>query len=78
MNKATFDELTKFAQNIVDSTPKDQLEDEWIAFNDEIDVNIWWEEDEPIRATAYPITFDSDGYATTHTDQEFCDIPLAT
>ena len=76
MDETTYNNLIKFTQNIVDSTPKVALEDDWFQFNDAIDVNIWWEEDGPIRATAYPITFDSDGYATTHTDQEFCEIPL--
>ena len=46
MTKATFKKLTKFAQDIVDSTPKEHLEDEWFEFdtgNEILDINIWME-----------------------------------
>jgi len=93
MNKATFGNLTKFAQNIVDSKPKDQLEDYWIEFdtgNEILDINIWWDEDVPIRAVAFPTRELPDGYRTTVCggvewqlpvretiiDQVFCDIPV--
>ena len=76
MDKPTFDKVTKFAQDIVDSTPREGLEDEWVEFSNEIDVNIWWEEGESIRATAYPILITSDGYATTNVDQIYCSIPI--
>ena len=76
MDKPTFAKLTKFAQDIVDSTPREELEDEWFEFSNEIDVNIWWEEGEPIRATSYPILITSDGYATTNIDQIYCNIPI--
>ena len=43
-----------FAQSIIDSTPKEDLEDHWVEFSDTVDINIWHDES-PIYATAYPI-----------------------
>ena len=74
MDKQTFDNLTKFTQDIVDSLPRVELEDNWFQFNDQIDVNIWWEEDNAIKATAYPIKTDKRGFLYTDISQEFCEI----
>ena len=76
MDKSTYDNLIKFTQGVVDSKPRSALEDEWIAFNDEIDVNIWWEEDGPIRATAYPIRADEKGYRYTDTSHAFATLDV--
>ena len=78
MNKATFDKLTKFAQDIVDSTPREGLEDEWVEYDagDEIfDVNIWFE-DGPIMATVYPTRTLPNGHRETISDQTFCSLPI--
>ena len=77
MNKATFDKLTKFTQNIVDSIPREELEDNWFQFNNQIDVNVWWEEDSAIKATAYPIKTDKRGFLYTDIAQEFCMVPVS-
>ena len=79
MDKTTFDKLTKFAQDIVDSTPEDfRMEDEWFEYDtgDEIfDVNIWFE-DGPIRATVSPTRTLPNGYRETVCDQTFCSLPI--
>jgi hypothetical protein len=61
------DAATKFAQLIIDSTPRDQLSDYWVQFNDTFDINIWFDES-PIYATLYPIRVDKEGnkYTDTH------------
>ena len=79
MNKATFDELTKFAQAVVDSTPEDfRMEDEWFEYDagdETFDINIWFE-DGPIRATAYPTRLLPNGNRETVCDQVFCSLPI--
>ena len=77
MDKPTFDKLTKFAQNIVDSTPREGLEDEWVEYeagDDIFDVNIWFE-DGPVRATAYPTRILPNGYRET-IGTIYCNIPI--
>ena len=76
MDETTYNNLIKFTQNIVDSTPKVALEDDWFQFNDAIDVNIWWEEDGPIRATAYQIRADEKGYRYTDTSHVFATLDV--
>mgnify|MGYP003143925980 CR=1 FL=1 len=76
MDKTTRDNLIKFTQGIVASTPRNELEDEWVTFSEDIDVNIWWEEDGPIRATAYPIKRDSHGFKYTDISNKFFSVPI--
>ena len=67
LNKAT-----EFAQSIIDSTPKEQLEDHWTEFSDTVDINIWFDGNirgGHIHATAYPIRIDEHGYKYTDTAQ---------
>ena len=54
MTKEEYVKATEFAQSIIDSTPREDLEDHWVEFSDDIDINIWFDES-PIYATAYPI-----------------------
>ena len=54
MTKEEYTKATEFAQSIIDSTPREDLEDHWVEFSDDIDINIWFDES-PIYATAYPI-----------------------
>ena len=79
MNKQTFDELTKFAQAIVDSTPEDfRMEDEWFEYDagdETFDINIWFE-DGPIMATVYPTRTLPNGHRETISDQTFCSLPI--
>jgi len=78
MDQITFEKLTKFAQDIVDSGTMVNNDDWWEEFdtgNEILDVNIWLE-DGPIRATAYPTRTLPTGYRETVTDQVFCSLPI--
>ena len=70
MTKEEYIKATEFAQSIIDSTSRDQLEDHWAEFSDTIDINIWFDES-PIYATAYPIRVGEDGYKYTDTSHVF-------
>ena len=58
----------EFAQSIINSKPRKDLEDYWVEFSDTIDINIWFDES-PIYATAYPIKIDDSGHKYTDTTQ---------
>jgi len=70
MTEEDYIKATEFAQGVVDSTPKANLEDHWVQFSDTIDINIWHDYS-PIYATAYPIRTDEDGNRYTDT-QVYC------
>jgi len=71
MTKDEYLQATKFAQSIVDSTPKEDLEDHWVEFSDTVDINIWHDYS-PIYATAYPIRIDEDGHRYTDINHVHC------
>ena len=70
MTREEFTKATEFAQSVINSNPRDQLEDHWVEFSDTIDINIWFDES-PIYATAYPIRVDENGYKYTDTSHVF-------
>jgi len=75
MTREEYTEATEFAQSIIDSTPRDQLEDHWAEFSDSIDINIWFD-DSPIYATAYPIRVDKNGNRYTDTSHVFATLKV--
>ena len=75
MTKEDFIKATEFAQSVIDSTPRKDLEDHWVEFSDDIDINIWFDES-PIYATAYPIRVGEDGYKYTDTSHVFATLKV--
>ena len=75
MTKEDFIKATEFAQSVIDSTPREDLEDHWVEFSDDIDINIWFDES-PIYATAYPIRVGEDGYKYTDTSHVFASLKV--
>lgn len=76
MTPRQFFQATQFAQEIINKTPRDQLEDDWHEFSDDIDINIYWIEDGPITAVAYPIRVDEYGFSRTWVDEEHTYLPV--
>ena len=75
MTPRQFFQATQFAQEIINKTPRDQLEDDWHEFSDDIDINIYWIEDGPITAVAYPIRVGDDGLRWTDVTREHTCLP---
>ena len=76
MTPKQFFQATQFAQDIINKTPRDQLEDDWHEFSDDIDINIYWIEDGPITAVAYPIRVDEYGFSRTDVTREHTYLPI--
>ena len=76
MTPRQFFQATQFAQEIINKTPRDQLEDDWHEFSDDIDINIYWIEDGPITAVAYPIRVDDYGFSRTWVDEAHTYLPV--
>tara|TARA_Y100000361_G_C10856638_1_gene187156 strand:+ start:11 stop:427 length:417 start_codon:yes stop_codon:yes gene_type:complete len=76
MTPKQFFQATQFAQDIINKTPRDQLEDDWHEFSDDIDINIYWIEDGPITAVAYPIRVDEYGFSRTDVTREHTYLPV--
>ena len=76
MTPRQFFQATQFAQEIINKTPRDQLEDDWHEFSDDIDINIYWIEDGPITAVAYPIRVGDDGLRWTDVTREHTCLPV--
>ena len=75
MTKEDYIKATEFAQSIIDSTPREDLEEHWGEFSDDIDINSWFDES-PIYATAYPIRVGEDGYKYTDTSHVFATLKV--
>ena len=76
MTQKQFFQSTQFAQDIINKTPRDQLEDDWHEFSDDIDINIYWIEDGPITAVAYPIRVDEYGFSRTDVTSAHTYLPV--
>jgi hypothetical protein len=76
MTPRQFFQATQFAQDIINKTPRDQLEDDWHEFSDDIDINIYWIEDGPITAVAYPIRVDEYGFSRTDVTSAHTYLPV--
>ena len=76
MTPRQFFQATQFAQEIINKTPRDQLEDDWHEFSEDIDINIYWIEDGPITAVAYPIRVGDDGLRWTDVTREHTYLPI--
>jgi hypothetical protein len=61
------DDVTDFAQRIIDTTPPEELSDIWVEYLGIMDINFCYEDGE-IQATAYPIRITDDGYKETNTN----------
>ncbi len=55
MNKELKNEILKYAEMIIAKTSKDDLEDYWESYNDDIDLNIWIDEEDNLRCCAYDV-----------------------
>ena len=58
------DDVTDFAQWIIDTTPPEELSDIWVEYLGIMDINFFHEDGE-IQATAYPIRVTDDGWKET-------------
>ena len=47
--------LEEFTSNVIENTNKSLLEDYWIAYNEDIDINIWTDEDGNLYAASYDV-----------------------
>jgi hypothetical protein len=72
MDPNRFLEATAFARGVIKSNTRESLEDDWYEFSDDIDINIYWVEDGPIKAVAYPVREDEDGLRWTDTTRAHC------
>ena len=59
------DDVTDFAQWIIDTTPTVILSDFWVEYLGIMDINFCYEDGE-VQATAYPIRITDDGYKETN------------
>ena len=59
------DDVTDFAQRIIDTNPIENLDDIWVEYLGIMDINFFHVDGE-VQATAYPIRVTADGWKETN------------
>ena len=77
MDPTRFLEATAFARGVIKSNTRESLEDDWYEFSDDIDINIYWVGDGPIKAVAHPIRENEDGTRWTDTTRDSAVLPVS-
>jgi len=76
MDPTRFLEATEFARGVIRSNTRESLEDDWYEFSDDIDINIYWVGDGPIKAVAHPVRENEDGTRWTDTTRDSAVLPV--
>jgi hypothetical protein len=55
MNKELKNEILGYVKNLIVTMYRSDLEDYWESYNDDIDLNIWIDEEDNLRCCAYDV-----------------------